>query len=169
MELSKDAEKRGKEVLAHWIRLRKLLINNRRQRKAIKKIKALEIVLDSVRKEYLGMKQLLEEVKNLQTERPKFVEGADKKNESMNQILLRRIKDKDVPKLSETARSVWEVISFLGEFKLEMLSYGVGEEEQKRLLTSSISPSVKFALFEGGSVVTSEGAKRSDIGESDWN
>ena len=55
----------------------------------------------------------------------------DKKNKSANQTLLRRIKDKDVPKLSETAKSVWEVISFLGKFKLEMLSYGVGEEEQK--------------------------------------
>ena len=144
-------EKRGKEVLAHRIRLRKLSINNRRRRKAIEKIEALEIILDSVRKEYLGMKQLLEEVKNLQTKRPKFVEGADKKNESTNQILLRRIKHKDVPKLSETARSVWEVISFLGEFELEMLSYRVGEEEQKRLLTSSISPLVKFALgMKGG-------------------
>ena len=65
LELSKDVEKRGKEVLAHWIRLRKLSINDRRWRKVIKKINVLEIVLARVRKEYLVMKQLLEEVENL--------------------------------------------------------------------------------------------------------
>ena len=151
MELSKDAEKRGKEVLSHQIRLRKLLMNDRRRHKAIEKIDMLEIVLASVRKEYLVMKQLLEEVESLQTDCPKFVEGANKKNKSVNQTLLRRIKDKDMPKLSETAKSVWEVISFLGKFELEMLSYGMGEEEQKQLLTSLISPSVKFALgMKGG-------------------
>ena len=118
------------------------------------KLKLAELTeeAENVESDYKAMKKTLDNILALEKDL-ESLESLDKKEEEApkKKAYKRRIRDDDVPKLTEAMSGVWEILSFFGKFEIAMENLGQPPEDQKRLLLGAIPTEVTYEVqLKGG-------------------
>ena len=118
------------------------------------KLKLAELTkeVENVELDYKVMKKTLDNILALEKDL-ESLESLDKKEEEApkKKAYKIRIRDDDVPKLTEAMLGVWEILSFFGKFKITMENLGQPLEDQKRLLLGAIPMEVTYEVqLKGG-------------------